>query len=360
MSGVTTATRKVDVRAERPQPVDTGSGSKRGPASAVRRRWMGGRAPAIALGAAAALAGTALIVNWQAHRAERHHPPVGKFIDVNGVRLHYLEAGDGPPVVLLHGNGSMLNDPALSILHPLSERHRVIAFDRPGFGFSDRPKDTVWTPDAQATLLRDAFRALGLDRPVLYGHSFGAPVVITFALNHPEDTRGVVAASGYYYPTRRVDSAIAWMNGLPVLGPLMRNTLTPIEGVLFGKLAVRMLFDPQPIPDTYRDFPAALALRPSQIRAAAEDGQTLRDWAERTMRRYREIRLPVIILSGLADRIVDPQVHSLRLHRQIATSQIRLLPETGHMIHHSRPRDVVAAIREVFRLADERLPAPRA
>lgn len=90
--------------------------------------------------------------------------------------LHYIEAGESSPVVLLHGNGRMLNDGALSIFGPLAKAHRVIAFDRPGFGYSERPRDRVWTPEEQAALVRAALRALDVDRPVLYGHSFGAPV----------------------------------------------------------------------------------------------------------------------------------------------------------------------------------------
>jgi pimeloyl-ACP methyl ester carboxylesterase len=178
--------------------------TREGPAG--RRRWVEGRGPIILAAAAAALAGTAIAVNWQARRTEQKYPPVGNFVTVNGVRLHYVEAGEGPPIVLLHGNASMLNDLALSIVRPLSERHRVIAFDRPGFGYSDRPKSRVWTPEVQAALFHDAFRALGIDRPVVYGHSFGAVVTMAFALMYPAETRGVVLASGYYYPTRRLDS----------------------------------------------------------------------------------------------------------------------------------------------------------
>src|SRR5512147_2837510 len=85
-----------------------------------------GAGAAIALAAAAALAGTAMVVNWQARRAERRHPPIGDFVEVDGVRLHYLEAGEGPPVVLLHGNSSLLDDVRLGIFDELAKRHRVI------------------------------------------------------------------------------------------------------------------------------------------------------------------------------------------------------------------------------------------
>lgn len=317
-----------------------------------RRRWIDGRGPLILAGIAAALAGTAIAVNWQARRMERRHPPVGKFVTVNGVRLHYLEAGEGPPVVLLHGNASMLNDVALGLLEPLSRKYRVIAFDRPGFGYSERPRNRVWSPEAQAALFRDAFRLLGLDRPVLYGHSFGAVVVITFAVHHPAETRGVVPASGYYYPIRRLDAAIAWMNDLPVIGRVLRNTLTPVQGLMLGNLAVRFLFDPAPVSRAYESFPAGLALRPEQLRAAAEDGTTLRAWAKRTEGLYRDVQVPVVVVSGDGDRVVGYQDHSLRLSREIPGAELRLVPGSGHMVHHTRPGDVIKAIDAAFAKAE--------
>ena len=258
-----------------------------------------------------------MVVNWQARRAERRHPPMGDFVEVDGVRLHYLEAGEGPPVVLLHGNSSLLDDVRLGIFDELAKRHRVIAFDRPGFGYSERPRRTVWTPEAQADLLRDALRALEVQRPVLYGHSWGAPLVITCALDYPDEIRGVVAASGYYYPHWRLDSLLAHLLVAPGVGPLLRNTITPVAGALFGNSAVRLLFDPSPVPETYAGFPASLTLRPSQIRASAEDGSTLRAWAERTSLHYGEILVPVIIVAGNGDRAVDYRKHSLRLHRDL-------------------------------------------
>lgn len=324
-----------------------------GATSAIRdRRLPGGRTAKIVAATAVALAATALVVDWQARRAERRHPPKGRFVEVDGVRLHYIEAGEGDPVVLLHGNGSMLDDPLLSIFGALAEQHRVIAFDRPGFGWSDRPHNREWTPEAQATLIRNALRSLGIERPVLYGHSFGAPVVMSFALMHPQDTRGIVAASGYYYPHFRADSIVAWSATLPVIGPILRNTVLPVEGAAFGSLAVKALFDPAPVPEAYAVFPASLALRPSQIRASGEDGRTLRAWATRTCRRYSEVRVPVVIVAGTEDRIVDPHAHSARLHDQIADSRLHLWPDTGHMVHHTRAAEVIDAIDEVFGMAD--------
>ena len=242
----------------------------------------------IALGSTAALVALAAAVNWAARRIERSHPPMGNFIEVDGVRVHYVDVGEGEPVVLLHGNASMLQNPYLGLLDGLAGRHRVIAFDRPGFGYSERPKNVTWTPEAQMKLLRGAFTQLGIERPVLYGHSWGAPLVVTYALHHPEDIRGVVAASGYYYPNRRLDAAMAALNGAPVIGPIFRNTISPVMNTIMGPLALRLLFSPNPVPPTYAEFPASMTLRPVAIRAAGEDGMTLRDWAARTSPRYGE------------------------------------------------------------------------
>lgn len=319
----------------------------------------GGGAGTILVATAAALAATAVVVNWQAGRAERRHPPKGRFIKVDGVRLHYIEAGEGEPVVLLHGNGSMVDDPLLSIFPALAETHRVIAFDRPGFGWSDRPHDREWTPDAQATLVRSALRRLGVERPVLYGHSFAAPIVVSFALLYPGDVRGVVAASGYYYPNFRADSLLAWSMTLPVIGRVLRNTLMPVQGAAFGTLSVKAMFAPAPMPETWAVFPSSLSLRPSQLRASGEDGRTMRAWAKRSSPHYGDIAVPLMIVAGSEDLVVDPIGHSGRLHDDVPGSRLRLWPDTGHMVHHTRPGEVIDAIEEVFEMADAAV-APRA
>jgi pimeloyl-ACP methyl ester carboxylesterase len=316
-------------------------------------RWAS-RSTRIALGSTAALVALAAAVNWAARRIERSHPPMGNFIEVDGVRVHYVDVGEGEPVVLLHGNASMLQDPYLGLLDGLAGRHRVIAFDRPGFGYSERPKNVTWTPEAQMKLLRGAFTQLGIERPVLYGHSWGAPLVVTYALHHPEDIRGVVAASGYYYPNRRLDAAMAVLNGAPVIGPIFRNTISPVMNAIMGPLALRLLFSPNPVPPTYAEFPASMTLRPVAIRAAGEDGMTLRDWAARTSPRYGEIRAPVVIVAGTDDKAVDYRGHSVRLHREIPGSRLHIWPNTGHMVHHSRTEEVIQSIEEVFEMAGDR------
>jgi hypothetical protein len=123
--------------------------------------------------AVAAMAGMALLNTYRARKVEREYPPRGQFVAVDGIRLHYLERRGERPVVFLHGNVVTAEDCELSgLLDLASERQcHVVAFDRPGFGYSDRPRGVMWTPARQADLFRQAFPRLGIERPVVVGHS---------------------------------------------------------------------------------------------------------------------------------------------------------------------------------------------
>lgn len=122
------------------------------------------------LAAAAALAATATIVALKSRDTEMRNPPTGKFITVNGTRMHYLERGSGEPLLLLHGNGAMVKEMELSgLLDRLARHYRVLAFDRPGYGYSDPPPRGN-SPEAQAELLQGALSQLGIESAVLVAH----------------------------------------------------------------------------------------------------------------------------------------------------------------------------------------------
>ena len=175
----------------------------------------------IAFGLVAALAAMALANRHLAKKAERENPPAGRFMTVNGVRLHYVDQGSGTPLVLLHGNGSMIQDFQSSGLIDLAaKKYRVIAFDRPGYGHSDRPRSTIWTPEAQADLINAALLKLGVSRAVILGHSWGTLVALATALKYQHRVRGLILASGYYYPTIRADVLVLSAPSVPVLGDI--------------------------------------------------------------------------------------------------------------------------------------------
>jgi pimeloyl-ACP methyl ester carboxylesterase len=180
----------------------------------------------------------ALINSAIARSAERRNSPKGAFIEVDGVQLHYLEKGSGSPVVLLHGNQSMADDFAISgVIDLLAKQYRVVAFDRPGFGYSERPRDTVWTPWAQADLIRKALLQLGVEKPLVVGHSWGALVALAYAIHYPAQTAAILLLSGYYFPTKRLDVLFASLPAIPIVGEILRYTVWPLVGWLAGPLA---------------------------------------------------------------------------------------------------------------------------
>jgi pimeloyl-ACP methyl ester carboxylesterase len=299
---------------------------------------------------AAAAGGFALATYQAARKAERVRAAPGRFIEVDGIRLHILDRGgaaaDGPPVVLLHGNGSMVEDFDSSGLIDLLARHRrVVAIDRPGFGRSDRPRDRDWTPEAQAALMAAAMDRLGLVRPVVLGHSFGAMVAMALALDHGSRIRGLVLAGGYYFPTLRVDAMLFSPPAIPVVGDIIRYTYGPPLGRAAAKPLIRKMFSPLPVPRRFkREFPLPLTLRPWQIRAVAEDSAAMVPAARRLSARISQIHVPVTILAGEEDRIVSPERQARRLHDLIPGSRLVLLPGAGHMIHHASPAVVEEAV----------------
>lgn len=299
-----------------------------------------------------ALAGAALITRTAARRAERANPPQGKLIEVDGARLHYTGHGQGEPVVLLHGLGTMIQDFETSGLRDLAaEKYRVIAFDRPGYGHSTRPRGRRWTPAAQAELLYQALQRLGVERPIVLGHSWGTLVAISLALEHAEYVRGVVLLSGYYYPTVRFDVPLLSPPAVPVLGDLMRYTVSPLISRLTWPLLIRLLFAPARVPRRFAQFPASMAVRPSQLRATAAEAALVVPYAAALRRRYRDLRAPTVILAGESDRYVSTRYHSARLHKELPQSEFMITPGAGHMAHHVAPEHALRAIEAAERLA---------
>jgi pimeloyl-ACP methyl ester carboxylesterase len=320
------------------------------PRSAVRKGpRTGGPSTSTVVGAAiAALAVSAFVNHRLARKAERDNPQAGRFLNVGGVRLHYIERGSGHPVVLLHGNGSMIQDFESSGLIDLAaDKYRVIAFDRPGFGHSDRPRSTVWTPEAQARLFRDALAQIGVERATVVGHSWGCSVAVALAHKYPHLVGGLVLASGYYYPTVRADVVAMAGPAVPVIGDVVRQSISPILSRLMWPRLLRKLFGPEPVPEKFAGFPRAMAVRPSQIRANAAEAALMIPDAFAARPVYAGLEMPVAIIAGADDRLIDAEVQSARLHAAIPHSSFHRVPGAGHMIHQTATAAVMAAIEKV-------------
>ena len=301
-----------------------------------------------AAAAAGLLAATALMNWYLAKKAERDNPPAGRFLDVQGVRLHYVEHGAGEPLVLLHGNGSMIQDFGSSGLIGMAARqYRVIAFDRPGFGHSSRPRGRMWTPQAQAELIHQALRQLGVGRATVLGHSWGASVAAALALEYPENVSGLVLASGYYFPSARADVVMLSGPAIPVVGDILSHTFAPLISRAVWPLLLRKIFGPAPIPKKFDGFPKSMALRPSQIRASAAESAYMIPNAFAERQEYRGLKMPLAIIAGEEDRLIPFDEQSARLHAEVPHSTLHRIAGAGHMVHQTAPAALMSAIEQV-------------
>jgi len=300
--------------------------------------------------------GLAAVSEIDRQRVEALYPPIGRFSDVAGVRLHYTDSGvpatdGGPPVVLIHGASTSLLDFRASLIEPLSATHRVIALDRPGHGYSDRP--AMWpSPAEQARLTRGLLAQLGVEQPVLVGHSWAGSVVLAYLLAYPDAAAGGVLLAGASHPW---DGGVAWYNdlaGVPVVGHLFAHTVPLTLGRAAVAGGVRAAFAPGEPPDDYSARTGvALALRPDSFLANAEDLRRLSPFLEQQSTYYGYIRRPLLLVTGGADTIVPPWNHAERLLDQAPNAELVRLPGVGHALHHVARDRIVALIDDFGRSA---------
>jgi pimeloyl-ACP methyl ester carboxylesterase len=317
----------------------------------------------VALGAltAAALAGAlAGATLWRAGvreaRAAALHPAPGAFITVDGARLHYVEAGAGPAVVLIHGANGTQADMMLALGARLAARYRVIAFDRPGMGHSDPLPAGNETLAAQARALSAAAAALGAPAPLLVGSSYGGTVALAWALDHP--AAGLVTLGspslpwpGELDPWYRVNRTAL---GRAILLPLVAAWVP--EGVIAA--SVERVFAPAPVPPGYlAALGPDLLLRRGALAANLAQITALRPQVVAMEPRLPALTLPFEMVHGERDSIVPLAIHSAPLAARLPAARLTVIPGGGHMPHHSHPEVVEAALDRAAAAAGLR-PAP--
>ncbi|HUQ34897.1 MAG TPA: alpha/beta hydrolase [Aestuariivirga sp.] len=301
-----------------------------------------------AAASAVALAASAFMNERLAAAAERRNPPKGKFVRAKGLRLHYVEHGKGEPLVLLHGNGSMVQDfESSGLIETASKAYRVIAFDRPGYGHSERPRNRIWTAKAQAEVIQAALGKIGVSKAIVLGHSWGCSVAVALALKSPKQVKALVLASGYYFPTVRSDVIALSGPAIPVIGDAIRYTLAPLLARLMWPLLTRKIFGPASVPEKFKKgFPKEMTFRPSQIRASAAESALMIPGAFAARGRYTELKMPVVIIAGEEDRLISIDKQSAQLNSELPNSTLHRVRRAGHMVHQTAPATVMAAIKK--------------
>jgi pimeloyl-ACP methyl ester carboxylesterase len=267
------------------------------------------------------------------------------------VRVHYVRAGEGRPVVYVHGAKGSVYDFTLSVGSRLAQRYAAVAMDRPGSGFSGRPAEGENSPQAQAAVLRAAAAELGLERPILLGHSFGAAVALAWALAAPQDVAAVVTLGGYVLP---IGGHPAWAvallrspTALRAVGALGRSRV----GRPLVESAMKRAFSPGTPPREYMAVAPRLALATANLISDGEDRKAAEVGLTALRPLYPGLLVPLVIVVGVEDRMVPPTL-SERLHALVPASELVRVPGAGHMPQFTAPDAVIAAVDRGATLAE--------
>lgn len=268
-----------------------------------------------------------------ARQVEKALPPPGRFIDIDGASVHYIDAGSGPPLVLIHGLSGQHGNFTHSLLERLKTDYRVIILDRPGSGYSIRPRGASGALAEQARTIARLIEALELERPLIVGHSLGGAIALAVAVNHPEQVSGLALLAPVTHKPEKVPPLFrALVIRSPFMRSLVARTLAIPLSIVNRDLVLDAAFGPQPAPRDYATNGGGLLnLWPASFISASHDLIALTDENDLTAR-YGDINVPVGILYGTADRLLDPTVHVKAVTAKLPDADCELIEGAGHMI----------------------------
>jgi pimeloyl-ACP methyl ester carboxylesterase len=293
-------------------------------------------------------AALALFTARTARRVEAALPPLGRFVEIGGSRIHYIDEGGGPALLLIHGLGASMRTFKHSLVERLTGEFRVVVMERPGSGDSTRGPRACAKLKSQAEVVSEFMRVLGLERPVVVGHSLGGAVALTVALEHPEQVRGLALVA----PLAGVQETIPPVfKSLIITSPALRKliawTVATPASILRRAAVLDTLFGPDAVPADYGTAGGGLlGLRPKSFCTASEDLVALEGQLPTLVGRYDELNVPVGIIYGTGDRVLDHRVHGVEVAPKIKGAELELI-EGGHMLPLTAPDVVAGFIRKV-------------
>ena len=301
---------------------------------------------------------TGLTAQYRTSQAETAYPPLGQFVDVDGGKVHYVQEGSGPHVILLHGAGGNLREFTFDLMGRLTDRYTVTAFDRPGLGYTDRVPGVQTgltategdSPQAQAAMLREAAEKIGIKDPIVVGHSFGGIVSYAWAvagldIDSPVNAKGIVSLAGVTMPWPGGLDKYYTVNGSAFGGVVTIPAISAFVPQSMINSSIEATFAPQASPDGYADYiGAGLTLRPASMRANARQVNQSRPHVVDLSKRYPELTLPIEIVHGEEDKTVPIHIHAEEIEKIVPQVNTTRLPGVGHMPHHADPQAAVDAI----------------
>jgi len=256
----------------------------------------------------------------------------------------WAQSGRGCDLLAIHGTLMTLEDMWLGPMPALARHFRVTAVDRPGHGLSRRERFVDASPWRQAALLHQAAGAIGLERPILLGHSFGGTVALAYAMLYPDDVGGVIALAPMCRPEPRLEQVLFGPRAVPGYGGLLTQVAGLASDPVLLPLLHRAIFLPQSMPAAIAEaFPFGLTDRRNAMVAEGEDAIALIPALMRMMAGYPTCRVPTHFLCGTADVVVNNAAQARPTAALMPEATFSWLPGLGHMIHHFAVDEIVEA-----------------
>jgi pimeloyl-ACP methyl ester carboxylesterase len=267
-------------------------------------------------------------------------PRPGALVDIDGYGVHYIDRGEGPAIVLVHGFGGQTYS-YRKLIPALARDHRVIAVDLKGYGYSQRDATTDLSHTGQVAMLRKLLRRLGIDRAVLVGHSMGGFVVQRFAATHPEACEAIVLAASVSGDEMGGPRA----RRLPVARFLLRPLLPILGGITARRLLKYAYYDESQLTDEVREE----YIRPTRLKGSMDGLLAMMQQAKNDAPiDYARITMPALLLYGAADRVV-PLKAATRLRERIPQARLVVIERAGHLLLEEKGDECERAIRDFLR-----------
>ncbi|HTA15632.1 MAG TPA: alpha/beta hydrolase [Solirubrobacteraceae bacterium] len=295
-----------------------------------------------------ALAVLVVVLNWTYGRLPATPRPTGRFLQLAGLKIRYLErSGPGPAVLLIHGLPGTAED--FEAVTPLIKGHRTIAIDRPGYGFST---GGYFPFDRQLQAVHEVIEKLHLGHPILVGHSYGGAISLAYAERHPSEVRGLVLVDAAATCTRnsafaRAQARFVKLVELPVVSQVANATFSQLLRTASADPAESEAFSPNGVNQRHHQRVLAINLKHGNLEAYSGETVAANGVIEALDRGLHGIQQPAIVLQGAQDKLVKPEC-GRRLAASLPDAHLQMV-QGGHMVPYTHPAAVAAAVEALAR-----------
>ena len=293
---------------------------------------------------------SAIVTVLISQKIKRSIPKFGKITTLKDAEIHWYETGHGRPIIMLHGLAGNLRNFTYALTDKLNQDFRVIAVDRAGCGWSKRSRPESATLNEQARIISEFIKKEKIEKPLIVGHSLGGAIALTLALEHKTKISGLALICP---ATQMIDDIPDIFRFLNISNKWLRlflaYTLSSLIGILTREKSFKTAFAPEPVCDNFAvkgggDF----ALSSNSFIKTSEDLIFAMSSAPSVVGREKELKLPIGVLFGEDDEILDAKLHGEKFS-ELTGAELKILPNKGHMLPLTEPEECAEFIQGIMK-----------